>query len=81
MLTDMPKDFTYKPMPGFFNISKKPDTLTAKTHRKLQWWQTQLSFVGNKSQWKHQETEWMKWAEWAAQLQQIIFAHWTLDEL
>lgn len=80
-MTDIPKDFVYQPIPGFFDISKKPSTLTAKTHRKLQWGQTELSTVGPWSKWKHMESEWMKWGEWAAQLQQILLQHWTLEEL
>ena len=80
-MTDIPKDFVYQPIPGFFDISKKPSTLTAKTYRELQWRQVQLFEVGNKAQWKHMEAEWMKWAEWAARLQQIILQHWTLEGL
>ncbi len=73
----------YRHPKGFFDISKQPKTLTKKEHKQIQELQLFLS-----EQQKHADSlrrfnpiQWQKLKELSAELQQIIFEHWSLEEI
>lgn len=74
---------TYEQPKGFFDISKCPKSISKTEHKKLQDLQLFLA-----EQQKHAESlrkynpiQWQKLKELSAEVQQIIFQHWSLDEI
>jgi hypothetical protein len=73
----------YKPSKGFFDISARPKTLDKRTFEHLQEIQTELSHMQNNAEYykKHHPQQWEKGKEMSAEIQQVIFRHWSHDEL
>lgn len=73
----------YKCPKGFFDISNRPKTLTNKEHKSIQELQLFLSEQQKHSisLRKYNPIQWQKMKELSADLQQIIFQHWSLEEI
>lgn len=68
---------------GFFDISACPTTLDKQTHLKMQGVQMFLASIQNKAEYykTHEKQQWQKAKEMSAELQQVIFQHWSEEEL
>jgi hypothetical protein len=74
---------TYKPTSGFFDISKCPKGLDKRKHEKMQEIQMYLAHLQSKSAYyrEYHRIQWEKGKEISADLQQMIFQHYSHDEL
>lgn len=69
----------YKPRKGFYDLSKKPKSLTKKEHERVQAIQMVLMQVeGRKKEFMEDETNWRIAQEMSAELQQIVFTHYAI---
>ena len=68
----------YKPHKGFFDLSKKPDTLSKTEYAKILDLQNLIASENARRDYikEHNPRSWQQLQEYAAQLQQIIFQHW-----
>jgi dsDNA-binding SOS-regulon protein len=68
---------------GFFDISKRPKSLSKREQEKIQQMQMFLADQNEKREYlkKHEPTQWEKLKDTAAELQQIILSHWSLEEI
>ena len=75
----------YKPKKGFFNLSKKPDTLTKREYATIL--DTQNALARANKTYKNEEIRELHKRdfgiakEMSARLQQLIFEHWGLEIL
>lgn len=69
---------SYKPAEGFFDLSKKPDSLNQMEYAKILEAQAFLVEQNNNREYlkKHNPIQWAKAKELSASLQQVIFRHW-----
>lgn len=75
----MAKKLEYKPRKGFYDLSKKPKTLTKKEHQKLQDTQMILMEVENrKDEYMQDKVNWRVVQEMSAKLQRVIFRHYDV---
>jgi len=76
---------TYKPTPGFFDLTEKPKDMTTKTHKKIQ--QHQMMLIAESEKYKDPEVRKNNWTtfeklrEYMAQLQSIILTHYPHEML
>ena len=68
----------YKPVSGFFDLSKKPESLLKIEYAKILQAQNELVFQNENRDYlkKHNPSQWEKLKEFSANLQQIIFEYW-----
>lgn len=68
----------YKPHKGFFNLSKKPDSLNDIEYAKILKTQNFLAERNKQKEYlkKFNPTQWEKLKEISGELQSIIFTHW-----
>jgi hypothetical protein len=73
----------YQSTHGFFDITNRPDGLDKRTHEKMQEIQMFLVHVQSKSAYyrEHNRHQWEKAKEMSGELQQLIFQHYSQDEL
>lgn len=73
----------YTAQKGFFDISVQPKTLDSRTFKKLQEAQMQLSYMAQRAEYykQYHPQQWQKGKEMSGELQQIIFKHWSHEEL
>lgn len=73
----------YKPQSGFLDITHRPKTLSQREHRKLQEAQMMLAHMKQNADYfrKHHPAQWEKAKEVSGELQQMIFRHWSHEEL
>jgi hypothetical protein len=73
----------YIPPKGFFDISTCPKTLDKQTHLKMQNIQMFLATIQISATYykTHEKLQWQKAKEMSAELQQVIFQHWSHEEL
>lgn len=70
----------YEPKKGFYDLSKKPKTLTKKEHQKLQDTQMMLMKVEErKDEFMQDKVNWRVAQEMSAKLQQVILTHYDID--
>jgi DNA-directed RNA polymerase subunit F len=69
---------SYQPTNGFFDLSKKPESLNQIEYAKILEAQNLLVEQNNNREYlkKHNPIQWEKAKELSASLQQIIFQHW-----
>lgn len=68
----------YVPRKGFYNLSKKPKTLTKKEHKQVQETQMLLMRIEErKHDYMKDEIIWRKVKEMSTKLQQVIFQHYV----
>jgi hypothetical protein len=68
---------------GFFDISKRPKSLSKREYEKIQQMQMFLAQQSKNADYlrKYEPLRWEKLKEMSAQLQQIILSHWGLEEI
>lgn len=79
----MGEAITYTPTKGFFDLTNKPKTLSKRDYKKIQDAQMFLAQQSKNADYlkKHAPVRWEKLKAMSGDLQQIIFSHWSLDEI
>jgi len=76
---------SYKPNKGFFDLSRKPDSLADEEYAKILKTQNYLvaenKKIHSKEVRENNKTHWNELRELSAKLQKIIFQHWDLSVL
>lgn len=76
----MARKAEYKIREGFYDLSKKPKTLTKKEHNQIQETQMMLMRVEDRKDiYMKDERNWRIAQQISAKLQQIIFTHYAID--